>query len=96
VSHSSVAVVMGLSRCVERFSAVHISIGGISSCVEVLVALLELNFWVLDSLGQILDRFRNPCLQSGLEEEEEGNEDKDVEEQQDQLEPEQVIVNELL
>jgi hypothetical protein len=81
MSHGSIAVVMGLpARCVERFSPDNISIGGISSLIEVLVTLLELYFGVLDGLGEILDWFRDSCLQSGLKEEQEGNEDKDVEE----------------
>jgi hypothetical protein len=80
MSHSGVAVVVGLSRCVERFSTDNVSIGGISSSIEILIALLELYFGVLDGLGQILDWFCDSRLQSGLEEEQEGNEDENVEE----------------
>jgi len=81
MGHSGIAVVGGLSRLVEGFSTARIRIGGISSSIKVLVTLLELNFGVLDGLGQILDWFCDSRLQSGLEEEQEGNEDKDVKEQ---------------
>jgi len=80
MGHSGIAVVGGLSRLVQGFSAA-LRIGGISSSIKVLVTLLELNFGVLDGLGQILDWFCDSRLQSGLEEEQEGNEDKDVKEQ---------------
>lgn len=84
------------SRLVERFSAADFG----STCfshttIKLLVPFLELHFGILDRLRQLLNRSCYSRLQPRFEEEEEGYEDENVEEEQDELEPEQIVVDEL-
>ena len=55
--------------------------------IEVLLTIVEEILGVLDLVSEVLDWFGDSDLQSWLEEEEEGDEDEDIEEKQDDLEP---------
>lgn len=63
------------------------------SSIPLLVSKVSLG--ILNLFGKLLDRFCHSFLQPRLEEEEECNEDKDVEEEKDELEPEQILFDEI-
>ena len=89
----------GFSRPVEGISTTEFRICRVPVTVKVssIPRLFSKStlVWILNILGELLDRFCHSFLQPRLEEEEECNEDKDEEEEQDELEPEQILIDEL-
>ena len=78
------------SGCVHGGSFGYLALSGLSvELVEVLL-VVEILLWVLDLSCQFLDWFCDSSLESRFKEEEECDEDEDVEEEQDDLEPHQV------
>ena len=84
------------SGCVHGGSFGYLALSGLSvELVEVLL-VVEILLWVLDLSCQFLDWFCDSSLESRFKEEEECDEDEDVEEEQDDLEPHQVLFYEIV